>query len=157
MICSQCQRSGYGFQKINGKAWCGGCEAPGTRTLTQSMAESRQGFNPYGTGGVGTLDALPKLCTIAEWREVAKLCRVAANDRLLFEEMPMSTKPLPNLKNPLNGPDRTGWTPLDEYLKETPKPKKGNPYGFTPIEDYFKPNSHDKSCDFNELKRLMEG
>lgn len=156
MICSQCQRSGYGFQKFNGKVWCGGCEAPGARTLTQSMAESRQGFNPYGTGGLGTLDGLPKLCSIAEWREVARLCKIASNDRLLLEETP-KTKALPNLKNPLDGPDRSGWTPLDEYLKETPKPKQGNPYGFTSVENYFGSKSQDKSCDFNTLKRLMEG
>lgn len=156
MICSSCQRSGYGFQKIGSKVWCGACDAPGTRTITQGMTESRAGFNPYGVGGLGTLDGLPKLCSLTEWREIQKLCRTISSDKLLLEETP-KTRPLPITKNPLNGPDRAGWNNLDEYLKETPKPKTGNPYGFTSVEDYFNPKPVDKSQGLDELKRLMEG
>lgn len=156
MICSSCQRSGYNFHKIDGKVWCGCCDAPGTRTITQGMAESRTGFNPYGVGGLGSLEGLPKLCSITEWREVQKLCRTVSNDKLLLEETP-KTRPLPKGKNPLDGPDRTGWLSLDEYYKETPKPKTGNPYGFTPIEDFFNPKPHTKASDLDDIKRLMEG
>lgn len=167
MICSQCQRSGYNFQKMGSKTWCGACDMPGTRTITQTMAESAGGFTPYGMGGLGTINALPKLCTIAEWREIARLCKTISSDRLLLEETP-KTLPLPtNSRNPLNGSDRAGWLPLEEYLKQPQQGRSGNPYGFTSVQDYFgskknkvkenKPEPESRSNSFEQLKRLMEG
>lgn len=147
--------------------FCGACDMPGSRTITQTMAESAGGFNPYGMGGLGTVEALPRLCSLEEWREIARLCKRISNDRLLLEETPRA-RPLPtNARNPLDGPDRAGWLPLSEYLNKPAQPKNGNPYGFTSVQDFFgskntkvkenKPEPEGRANAFDQLKRLMEG
>ena len=116
MKCFQCHRAGYNFQKINNQPWCGACDTPGARTIYQT--EGRSGFSPYGLGGLGTVEALPKLCTIQEWREIAKLCRRVSNDKLLFEEG-FKAPPLPKCPNPLEDrPGKGNWTPLENYFKD---------------------------------------
>jgi hypothetical protein len=153
VICSSCQRSGYGFQKVDGKAWCGCCSSPGTRTIGQTLSEGNTFYG--GRTGPGSVAGLPPLIPIHEWQEVIRLCRRVSNRRLLTEDGPIKTLPLPTAKNPFDGPDRSGWQTLDEYYKQPPKPKTGNPYGFTPLDDFFKPES--KTKDLDHLKRLMEG
>lgn len=114
MICSTCQRSGYSFQKIGSKIWCGSCETPGTRTLTQTMLESASGFNPYGMGSPGTVDGLPKLCSLSEWHEISTLCKKVSKSKLLFED-DFKPLPLPKCKNPLYDTSDSNWMPLEDY------------------------------------------
>ena len=124
MVCSQCQRSGYGFAKIGGKTWCGGCEGPGTRSI--GAASHGPMGNTY-VRGAGSLAALPSFATLTEWQEVATLCRKVSGRKLLMEDGgPITAIPLPTAKNPLDetpNAKRSGWQPLTEYYKELDKPK----------------------------------
>lgn len=121
MVCYQCKRVGYNFLKMEGKAWCGGCEAPGARTIGP-------GNVAFSGGGGGTVTGLPPLVPLHEWNEIIRLCKKVSARRSLTEggsgsnlmEGPIKTLPLPNAKNPLDEKPtdkREGWTPLNEYFK----------------------------------------
>jgi hypothetical protein len=102
-----------------GNYWCGSCTTPGPRTIYQT--EGRSGFNPYGLSGRGSIEQLPPIVSLSEWREVVKLCRSVSKSKLLFEDG-FKTLPLPKCRNPLEDrPEKDNWTPLENYLKGSDK------------------------------------
>jgi hypothetical protein len=72
-----------------------------------------------------------------EWNDIIRLCKKVSASKYLTEggkggnlmEGPITTLPLPNIKNPLEErptDKRSGWQPLDEYFKQlnqNPGPK----------------------------------
>lgn len=120
MLCFNCKTPGYNYQKMGDKFWCGLCSPSEGSGRTITKANTVETVGAYrGYSGVGSVAALPKIASITEWTEIIRLCKKVSSSSLLLEETPKSL-PLPNSKNPLlekPSDKRTGWTPLDEYLK----------------------------------------
>lgn len=74
MICSKCSRSGYGYDKFEGKPICPSCDCGFTET-TNGIRTITPGSASVSTGGRNRLEASEKSVTPKEWSEIAKLCK----------------------------------------------------------------------------------
>lgn len=113
MICKTCHKAGYNMALRNNQPWCGSCTNPGeVRTISQTNTYGRTGGMSYGG-----LSALPPIANLNEWREIVALCKKVSGPRLLMEDGPIKTLPLPDLHNPLTGnKQEAGWSPLQSYI-----------------------------------------
>lgn len=119
MICSVCGLPRYNLKTQYNKTICQTCVSGNSDNFNaiSGMGARRPALNAYST--------LPNLVTLSEWSEVIKLCRKASSRKLLTEDAPIKTIPLPNVKNPFYEKptdNRSGWSSLESYynsIKET--------------------------------------
>lgn len=125
MKCFQCGRSGYPhtFQtSTDGKNWCGKCDTNGF--ITKTGIPPAAGRTGSLSESIGTLRGLPSFATLAEWTEVARLCKIIGNKQLLLEEALKPKTPKPPRDHLAPKPKANdGWTPLTEYYKQLEQPK----------------------------------